>query len=538
MDEMILRMVASVLTAVLLCISTVKLMGALQQSGYKNRSFWRWLRRKENMHFNRLAVLSLCLALVSALTSLCFSFLGTRAALLIASIPFFGLLLLFWRMDVGYALRVPVKFTARLKRLFAAYLFFTACAGYVLTVALTFLAEWNGSDLYALIAFVPFAVMPMLTPVLLLLANGVMGIFEELHNQKFVKRAGQVLDEHEFIRIGVVGSYGKTSVKNILKTILSEKYSVVETPHSFNTPMGLARTVCSPDFEKKQIFIAEMGARKKGDIAFLCDMVKPDYAVFTGVCEQHIQGFGSLESVWSEKSEILKCGAKKVFCGAGLRERLEKEFPQELGKTIIVDDADFEVDTGAAWTSFKMRIFGETVEYKTALLGRMAAENIRLAALLCVELGMTADEISRGVEKLQPIPHRLQLTESGGIYILDDGYNANPKGAEEAIAALRRFSGRKCIVTPGIVECGILHEKINGALGERIAQAGFEKTILVGNTLVGAVKKGYERAGGNMEALQIVDTLQKAQEVLKEFLQEGDAVLFLNDLPDVYETVK
>lgn len=534
MDEVIMRMVASVLTAILLCVSTLKMMGALQQSGYKCGGFWRWLKRKDNLYFNRLAVLALCLALTSTVTALCFSFLGTRGALLASAVPFFGLLLLFWRMDVCYALKVPTRFTGRLKRLFAAYFLFTACVGYFLAAVLGFLAEWNGSDLYALIAYAPFAVMPILTPILLTAANGFTGIFEEARNRKFVKRAGQVLDEQQIIRIGVVGSYGKTSVKNILKTLLSEKFSVVETPQSYNTPMGIAKMVFSTDFEKTQILIAEMGARKKGDISFLCNMVKPDYAVFTGVCEQHIQGFGSLENVWAEKSEILRCGAKKVVCGAGLKARVEQEFPSQVGESILVDTEDFEVYAGAASTTFQMRIYGENVEMKTALLGRMAAENIRLAAHICIQLGMTADEILRGVEKLQPIPHRLQLIESGGVYILDDGYNSNPKGAEEAIAALQRFSGRKCIVTPGIVECGILEEKINGELGAKIAAAGFDKTILVGNTLVGAVKKGYENAGGNMDCLEKAETLEKAQELLRDFLQAGDAVLFLNDLPDVY----
>lgn len=509
-------------------------MGALQQSGYKYGTFWRWLKRKDNLYFNRLAVLALCLALTSAVTALCFSFLGTQEALLVASIPFFGLLLLFWRVDAKYALKVPITFTGRLRRLFAVYVFFTACVSYILMAGLTFLAEWNGSDLYGLIAYVPVAVMPILTPILLLGANLSTAWYEEKRNRKFVKRAGQVLDEKEIIRIGVVGSYGKTSVKNILKTILSEKYSVVATPESFNTPMGIAKTVCSPDFDNKQIFIAEMGARKAGDIAELCGIVKPNYAVFTGVCEQHIQGFGSLDNIWREKSEILRCGAKKVVCGAGLKPYLEQEFSEEIGKAVLIDDEAFEADMGAAATAFTMRIFGETVEMKTVLLGKMAVENIRLAVYIALELGLTADEIVRGVEKLKPIPHRLQLIENGGVYILDDGYNCNPKGADEAIAALKRFLGRKYIVTPGIVECGILEEKINGELGEKLAKAGFDKTILVGNTLVNAVKNGYEKAGGDTSALIKVETLQKAQDVLKGLLQEGDAVLFLNDLPDVY----
>jgi UDP-N-acetylmuramoyl-tripeptide--D-alanyl-D-alanine ligase len=236
---------------------------------------------------------------------------------------------------------------------------------------------------------------------LLLGANLSTAWYEEKRNRKFVKRARQVLDEKEIIRIGVVGSYGKTSVKNILKTILSEKYSVVATPESFNTPMGIAKTVCSPDFDNKQIFIAEMGARKAGDIAELCGIVKPDYAVFTGVCEQHIQGFGSLDNIWREKSEILRCGARKVVCGADLKPYLEQEFSEEIGKAVLIDDEAFEADMGAAATAFTMRIFGETVEMKTVLLGKMAVENIRLAVYVALELGLTADEIVRGVEKLK-----------------------------------------------------------------------------------------------------------------------------------------
>jgi UDP-N-acetylmuramoyl-tripeptide--D-alanyl-D-alanine ligase len=510
------------------------MMGALQQSGYKRVNFLRWLKRKDNLYFNRLAVLSLCLALVSAVTALCFSFLQKHTPLLIAAIPFFGLLLLFWRMDWKRALKVPAHFTGRFKRLFSVYFFFTACAAYVLIAVLGFLADVNGSRIYGLSAYVPFAVLPVLTPILLLGASGVTSIYEEKRNRKYIQRAGQVLNEREIIRIGVVGSYGKTSVKNILYTLLSEKYSVVATPESFNTPMGLAKTVLSPDFDRKQIFIAEMGARKRGDIAELCNLIHPDYAVFTGVCEQHIQGFGSVENVWAEKSEVLKCGAKKVFCGAGLAPYVEAEFVEKIGENIFVDEADFELDTGAAATSFKMKLYGETIEFKTVLLGKMAAENIRLAVMLCVELGMTADEIMRGVEKLQPIPHRLQLFQSGGVYILDDAYNCNPKGADEALKALSRFSGRKCIVTPGMVECGILEEKINGELGAKIAKAEFDKVIFVGTTLVGCLKKGYENANGNMEILSVVDSLDKAQKLLKGYLQEGDAVLFLNDLPDVY----
>jgi len=241
-----------------------------------------------------------------------------------------------------------------------------------------------------------------------------------------------------------------------------------------------------------------------------------------------------LDNVWAEKSEILRCGAKKVICGAGLRERLEKEFPNEINDKILIENGSDEVEFGAAATAFTLNIYGGKVRVNTPLLGNAAVENIRLAVKLCLELGMTAEEIVRGIEKIQPIPHRLYLIESKGIYILDDSYNCNPKSAEEALNALLRFGGRKCIVTPGIVECGVLEEKINGELGEKIAKSNLEKVILVGDTLISVVKKGYERAGGDMDNLIMVKTLNDAQEILSIWLQRGDAVLFLNDLPDVY----
>lgn len=529
MDNILLKITASVVTAVLLCIGTSKGVGAMQQSGYKNGVFYRWLTRKDNLFFNRIAVLALCLALASAVASLCFSFLGTTGGLLVSSIPFVGLCFAFVWSENKYALKVPYKRTARFNRLFVAYLLLTAGVAFGLIVLLAYLAKWNASTLYGLIAYVPVAILPICLPYILCIANGILSVFENAKNKKYVKRAGQVLDETNIIRIGVVGSYGKTSVKNILKTLLLEKYSVVETPESYNTPIGIAKTVFSDAFQNKEIFIAEMGARRKGDISTLCEMVKPDYAIFTGVCGQHLQTFGSVENIYNEKSEILRCGAKTVVCGETLR-----DYIQDAPACVIYANGVEEATMSATKTKFSLSICEEKTEIETSLLGEGNAENISLCVRLCEILGMTKAEIERGLSKLTPTAHRLQLIESGGVYILDDGYNCNPRGAKQAIAALSRFEGKKCIVTPGIVECGILEESINNQLGAEIAAANFDKVILVGDTLVGAVKAGYVDAGGDCEKLVTLKTLALAQEELSKWLSAGDAVLFLNDLPDVY----
>ena len=528
MTELVLKVVSSVVLACLFCVCTLKMTGAMQQAGYKNGVFWRWLKRKDNLYYNRLAVFALCLALSTAIVSLCFSFLGVAWALAISAVPFILLCLFLCWADGKYALKVKTVHTGRFCRLFGAYLFFVAATGYILIALLGFLKDWNGSPLYGLISYVPVALMPLLLPALLCAANAVTGIFENARNKKFVERAQTVLNEKEIIRIGVVGSYGKTSVKNILKTILAEKYSVVETPASYNTPVGIAKTVFSPDFEEKQVFIAEMGARQAGDIAQLCALVKPDYAVFTGVCEQHIETFGSLENVLQEKSEIVRCGAKKVVCGNGLRGAVE-----ENENTVFACGVK-DVEKALTGTQFVLVFDGTEIAVDTKLLGDGAVENIALAATLAKEMGLTAEEIGRGIEKLQPVPHRLQLLESGGVYILDDGYNCNIVGAKSALSVLSTHTGRKCVVTPGIVECGVLEEEINAELGKALATVNADCILLVGQTLVQSVKEGYLQSGGDKEKLQSVKTLADAQAQLGAWVQTGDAVLFLNDLPDVY----
>ena len=522
-------------------IATFKTLGVLQQCGYHNNAFLRWLKRKDNLFYNRIGVWTLSSLLSCVFISLCFSLLGVDIALLCGFATYLGFAFFYCIVDKKYALKVPVNVTGRIKRLSVFYVLLTACVSYILIALLDFVRVIIDQEVYSLFAFAPVCLLPLTLPFILLLTNKILSPFEKANNEKFVKRAGQVLDEATAIRIGVVGSYGKTSVKNILNTLLSVKYSVIATPESYNTPAGVAKTVNCLDVKKCEIFIAEMGARRIGDVAELCRLVKPDYALFTGVCAQHMETFKTEENLLKAKCEIIKGTKTAVVCGVGLQEKisaLDEEFlPQsDREKCVFVDGAEIEnLTLNKDGAEFTLKLpTGESIFAKIPLLGKGAAENVALAATLASKLGLTAEEISEGIAKIKPIPHRLQLIENGGIHILDDAYNCNERSAEEAIAALKRFDGGKVVVTPGIVEAGILEEKINGALGEKLAKAELDKVILVGETLVGAIKKGYLSAGGKEENLTTVPTLEKAKSILGEYLKEGDAVLFLNDLPDAY----
>ena len=205
------------------------------------------------------------------------------------------------------------------------------------------------------------------------------------------------------------------------------------------------------------------------------------------------------------------------------------------GGNALVMGRDFDAEDvriSQEETSFTLRLKDTRIPVTVPVLGRHAAEDIALAAALAYALGMHADAIAAGIKKIVPVPHRLERKEANGVVILDDAYNCNEEGAKNAVEVLKCGGGKKFVVTPGIVELGELEEEVNAALGA--ALAGLDRVILVGETLVLAVRGGYLQAGGDQAALTIVPTLQAAQALLAEELGAGDCVLFLNDLPDIY----
>ncbi len=502
---------------------SLRLCALLQQSGYSARRFFKWYFGKGNIQRKRLSLLSLSLALLLALFGVCFSFLGYVWANTVSIAPFVGILVLYLWSEKKYALKVRPKPSARVIRLAVMHYFlmFALCVGLGFGLAYASLAV-NETWFY-LLRFVPFAILPMLLPFTLCGACILMCAYEIPHNRRFVKRAKRALAESKCVKVGITGSFGKTSVKHYAAAMLSEKFSVIATPASYNTPMGVAKTVKELGTDC-DIFLAEMGARHAGDIAELCDLVQPEYGIITGICPQHIETFGSIEAIKKEKG-VLAARTKKVVLGKSA------EVPCDHALCEGRDFAAENVELTAEGTQFDLRLGSARVHISTRLLGRHAAEDITLAGALCSLLGMSLEEIASVANKLDPVPHRLQLIKSNGLNILDDSYNSNIEGAKNAAETLRLFSGKQYVVTPGLVELGALEEAKNQELGA--ALVGLE-VVLVGETLVQPVRRGYMEAGGDEIRIRIVPTLQKAQEILAAELSEGDSVLFLNDLPDIY----
>ncbi len=511
---------------VLLTMASAKLLGALQGCNYSGAKLLRWAGKRNNMSFERLLLLGILCLLSSAIVALCFSFAVKWAALagLITYAVFFGLYIY---ADGKIALRVPAVRTRRFKRLEIVLFCVCAIVTYLIVTLLNFAAELWGEELFGILKYCALAVLPVLLLPLICLSNLIAKIYEVPHNRTYVKKATAKIVSSDITVVGITGSYGKTSTKNILAAMLGKKYRVLSTPRSHNTPIGISLAVNANDLEKFDVFIAEMGARNVGDIAELCNICPPDYSLITGICPQHLETFETLENIIKAKGEILSATKKRAYVAAECAQYFaDGECPVE------VCDCVSEISADCNGTAFTLTLGGERLRVHTKLLGAHCAYNIGLAAMLAYEMGVSPEDIASAAEELEFVEHRLQLTRSGGINILDDGYNANVKGARAALDVLRSFDGNKIVVTPGIVELGILEESENKELGA--ALVGLDLVILVGDTLVLPVKEGYLEAGGDPEKLMIRQTLKDAQNELKGRIAQGDTVLFLNDLPDIY----
>ena len=505
--------------ALLYALCAGRSLGALQQAGYNGKKYAAWVRRKGNMVRSRNTLLAFLIALSMLVLGVCFSFAGRWAAY-IALAPI---------------LLVRTARAARIQVLDAFVLFVCAAALAVGANAL-WIEVWPQVELVEHLRYLPLAVLPLLFPELLRLANLLERPFSAAKNRRYLAAAKKQLLTAPCVKIAVTGSCGKTSVKNFLAGILGERWRVFATPASYNTPLGIARAIEGVDLSQYDFFIAEMGARHKGDIAELCELVRPDHCIITGICPQHLETFGTVEGIVAAKGEILRGTKPGGFAVIGQDEYTDRLDPAAAGlkKVAVGEHGEFGalgVFCSPEGIDFDLALGILQMPVHARLLGAHNAQNIALAAALAAKLGMEKEEIAAGIAKLDFVPHRLQPIYAGGVVILDDAYNANVRGAAAALDVPRLYGGRKFVVTPGLVELGVLEEGENAALGEKMV--GLDGILLVGSTLVTAVRRGYLAAGGIEGRIAVYPTLDAAKEALAAELMPGDAVLFLNDLPDI-----
>lgn len=353
--------------------------------------------------------------------------------------------------------------------------------------------------------------------------------------------------------IGITGSYGKTSTKEIVGSILSQEFRVYKTPENVNTLLGIAGWVRRQSFGRDDILVVEMGAYRRGDIDELCRMIRPSVGILTGINEAHLERFGTIENTKAAKSELFDALSARHglgfwnqdsrFAAEAVTERIETW--ARKGTRLIPYGRD-----GALGFKLGIREVGETflrlwlekinepswtMEVRVPLFGAHHMLPIAAAVLIADSLGMDKENIRRGLESVRPVSRRLEPSyDSAGHLIIDDSYNITLDGARAALEVLKAIQRRKVGVFAGLPEAGQASGRLNQELGERIAPV-FAAILLRKSTAGDEVKRGLERAGWNAANLFWYNESKEVQRMLGRILQPSDCVYFsAYDWPAIY----
>ena len=445
-----------------------------------------------------------------------------------------------WRIGKRCSDRRPKKafvYTPRVKRLYAVSFI-------VMTLAAFPAAGMNGRVLRAgPLVFEPIIFFPLFLPLWIALCGLIAWPIEKAISEMYFRDAQRILRErNDLIRIGITGSWGKTSVKFILGTILEEKYHTLVTPASYNTPMGVTKVIRSKLEPGHRVFVAEMGARHVGDIREMCRLVHPQIGILTSVGPQHLDTFRTVERVARTKYELIDAlppdGEAFFADDEGICRELYEKTTRNRHLTGLDPDRDEvtaeDIRYSPEGTSFVLRTAEGCISCETQLLGELNIRNILLCASVALSLCMTPEQVARGIRRIRPVEHRLQLIRHpGGLNVIDDAFNSNIRGARQAFQVLKQFPVRRIIVTPGMVELGVREYEMNREFGAAMAGC-CDTAVLVGRKRSEAIAEGLRQNGAAEESIRIVASLEEATALLAEISGPGDTVLFENDLPDNY----
>ena len=441
----------------------------------------------------------------------------------------------------------PLVYTPRVRRMLicAAVLFllWAALSDYVFSCLFFAGFARFSMGLIRLGYFLPALMMTaaiLLQHRLVMVYNDLMAPVEKRINKGYENDARRILASMPQLKIiGITGSYGKTSTKYFLQQLLSTRFHVYMTPGNYNTTLGVVRAVREGLRPTHQIFLCEMGARYKGDIREICDLVHPDLGVITSVGPQHLETFGSLEGVLRTKLELADAlrGKGPVFLNLDSEPLAQGEPDQERitygqrGRDYRLCDLYVD-ENGSRFTVTAPD--GESESFSTRLLGYANVQNICGAIAVSHHLGIPLKTLAPAVRQLEGAPHRLELLHRPGLTIIDDAYNSKPMGAKNALDTLALCRGTRIAVTPGLVELGEQELEYNEALG-RQAAACCDVLITVGRQeRTAAIRSGAGQAGMEAGHILSADTVQQAMEQARALPGSAKMVLLLNDLTDNY----
>lgn len=414
----------------------------------------------------------------------------------------------------------------------------------LLAILLTYIIISNSNNQYINLVFIGLSLYKFIAIAIVLLGNFIAKPILNFLNSRYIKEAKNIINSNNNLKIiGITGSYGKTSTKNIVTALLEDKYITVMTPKSYNTTLGVVKTIREQIKPYTEVFVCEMGASKLKDIEDICKIVKPDISVITSIGPQHLTTFKSMDNIIKGKYEIITNAKKDVKAILNMdNEYIQQGIGKYASNIEVIDysvnNKDVRYTVENITMSDKGSIFDivnadARIQIETKLLGKHNIYNIVCAVAIAKELGMTNEEIRKAARKIKPVEHRLELKNMGGILALDDSFNSNPEGSRMAIETLCMFKDKyKVLVTPGMIELGDKTDELNKKLGEYATSLDY--VILVGSITTNKIKEGMDEKG--YKNYIIVNDLYEAFSKLQELqISHTNLIaLFENDLPDSY----
>ncbi len=510
-----------------------------QQNSYRIKRYSKWLMSKNHSFFKPhewLYVIGALLFLYA--NAIYFKVLGLF--LIILDYYFF------WLIKTATRSKLKLNITARVKRMM-----FTN----ILILILLFVGWFYSVDSVKIILGTLIAGLYLGSFLLTMMSNLINMPIETQINNYYYKDAQKIMAKNPNLTvIGITGSYGKTSTKNVLYQILSKDFNVLMTPESFNTKMGLTRTIRTYLKPTHQILIAEMGAKEIGDIKELCDFVHPKMGIITSIGPQHLETFKTLENVISTKGELFKHLLPNGTAFVNIDDEHIMKLPKrddlkyvhfstniEFEKLMPLPDYAIEdVHLSSKGSSFTLAHIPskKKVRLNTKLLGRHNLANIVSGVAVALELGVAMERLNTLIVDIRPIEHRLSYRRVNDTYtLLDDAFNSNPIGSKMALEVLERFEGHsKIIITPGMIELGSESYALNKKLGEQISKV-CDFTILVGRKQTKPIQEGLIENKYPSSKLYIASDLSDALRKLDEIVSKDDVVLIENDLPDTFNEI-
>jgi UDP-N-acetylmuramoyl-tripeptide--D-alanyl-D-alanine ligase len=514
--------IAVVLSAYALYLTMRYNMHMFQLNGYKNGEHMHWL--KKNLRQQWLLIFGLVIGIFRL-------FLPYIAVDIVIYLTLL-LDILVYRAMRRMNVKKKLVYTARVKRMIATIAVLT-----VAVVAVVFI--FAGVKLICGVCLILVSAQLFMN----IFANIINHPIESAVSRYYINDAKKKLREMPNLKIiGVTGSYGKTSMKFYLQTLLQDKYNILVTPGNFNTPLGVTRTVREHLKPNHEIFICEMGARHVGDIKELCEIAHPDYGVITSVGPQHLETFFNMENIKNTKFELADALPEngKLFLN-GDNEYIQEKAGGYANKIFYYSEKEGmgycakDVKVSQLGTEFTVvSPNGESERFQMKLIGAHNVINVVGAIAVANTLGIPLHELRIPVRRIQPVEHRMQMREHGLVTVIDDAYNSNPVGSKAAVETLAMFDGIRILITPGMVELGDKETEYNYKFGTYAADC-CDYILLVGRKHTVPIREGVLSKGFPEEKCIVYDKLEDAVSYAYTIKGQGHKYILLeNDLPDNY----